>query len=231
MKNLLMVSNGEHLAVRFLKAASVLLIGLALAASLWIASTPAVVAQDMTPQKMIESQLPQGQTVETAKKADFLAAVCAAVKRYRPSAPQIVRFAVEAHPEWKKDILRTAFSCLGTDDCRLLTRVLRAVIAASPDDAAEMTELAIELAPGCAGGFGGGGTTPGGEDEGNFGNAPGNINPPPGSFSGGSGQGNVVAVCFNGQTRFLTPEGAEDFLRNNPGATLGACQVTPATNQ
>lgn len=243
MKNLLMVSNGEHLAVRFLKAASVLLIGFALAASLWIASTPAVVAQDMTPPKMIESQLPQGQTVETAKKADFLAAVCAAVKRYRPSAPQIVRFAVEAHPEWKKDILRTAFSCLGTDDCRLLTRVLRSAIAGSPNDANDLAELAIKLAPGCSGAFGdnkgGGGTDPGTDpgtdresgDEGNFGNAPGNINPPPGSVGGGGGQGNVVAVCFNGQTRFFTPEGAEDFLRNNPGATLGACQVTPAQNQ
>jgi hypothetical protein len=224
MKNLLMVANGGHLAARTVKAALVVLTTLALAAMFWIASTSIVHAQDLSPAKMIESQLPQGSAVETAGKADFLAAVCAAVKKYRTSAPAIAAFAGNAHPDWKKDILRSAFGCLGTDDCRLLARVLKALSAGS--DASELADLALELAPNCAPAFGGGQP-----DEGDFGNPPGNQNPPPGSIGGGGGQGNVIAICHNGMTIFVSPQGAENHLRNHPGDTLGPCVVTAVTNQ
>jgi len=228
MKKLLMVSNGEHLVARIFKTTLLLLIGLALGTSFWVASMPVAQAQDMSPTKMIESQLPQGKTMESAGKADYLAAVCAAVKKWRSASPQIVRAAVEARPAWKRDILRTAFQCLGSDDCRLLVRVLRGAIAGAPDDASGLTETAIDAAPSCAGSFGGGG---GGDDDdgGNFGNPPGNLNPPPGSLGGGGGQGNVIVVCFNGQTLFVTPQRAQELV--NQGATVGACQVTPAVNQ
>jgi len=219
MKKLLMVSNGEYLVARILKTTLLMLIGLALGTAFWVASTPVSQAQDMSPSKMIESQLPQGKTMETASKADFLAAVCAAVKKWRPSAPQIVRAAIDARPAWKNDILRTAFQCLGSDDCKLLNRVLRAAIAASPDDANALTEIAIDAAPTCAGTFSGGPV-----DDGNFGNPPGNLNPPPGSIGGGGGQGNVVVVCFRNQTLFVTPERAQELV--NQGATVGACRVT-----
>ena len=229
MKKLLSISNGEPLAARILKATLVLLIGLALGTAFWVASTPVVQAQDMSPSRMIESQLPKGKSAESASKGEFLEAVCAAVKKFRNAAPQIVRSAVESHPNWSKDILRTAFRCLGTDDCRLLGRVLRASIASNGSDASELTDLAVSLAPNCAGVFPGHGAG-GDEGEGNFGNPPGNQNPPPGSIGGGGGQGNVIAVCHNGVTIFLTPQAAEDDLRNNPGDTLGACVVTQATN-
>jgi hypothetical protein len=228
MKKLLMVSNGEHLAARIVKATLVLLITLALGTMFWVASTPISKAQNMSPERMIESQLPQGKTVQTAGKAEFLAAVCAAVKKFRSAAPAIVRSAVDSHPEWKKDILRTAFRCIGSGDCRLLNRVLHAAITGHENDARELTELAIELAPDCASAFGGAGG--GSDDEGNFGNPPGNLNPPPGSIGGGGGQGNVIAVCFNGVTQFFSPEGAQDFINTHPGATLGACQVTQSQN-
>ena len=106
----------------------------------------------MSPTQMIESQL-QGKTSASASKAEYLTAVCEAVKKYRNSAPAITNAAVNAHPGWKKDILRTVFRCLGTSDCRLLGAVLRASI--SGPDASEMTDLAVQLAPGCAGSFGG----------------------------------------------------------------------------
>ncbi len=109
-------------------------------------------------------------------------------------------------------------------NCKRLNAVLQGAIAGAPGSASQLTELAAQLAPKC---FGGG--TPPPED--NFNAAPGNLNPPPGSIGGGGGQGNVVAVCFNGVTRFFSPQGAEQFLRNNPGATLGACVVTPVTNR
>ncbi len=181
----------------------------------------------MSPTKMIESQLPQGKTTANASKVDYLAAVCEAVKKFKSAARAIVQAAVSAHPQWKNDILRSAFSCAG-DDCRLLGRILRGAIDASPGDASALTDLATQLAPGCANSFGGG---HGGEDEGVFGVSPGtNLNPPPGSIGGGGGQGNIVAVCVNGQTLFVTPERAQELI-NSGDATLGACQVTPSVNR
>ncbi len=228
MKNLLMVSNGEHLAARVSKATSVLLTTVALGAMFWMASMPAAQAQNMSPEKMIEAQMPPGSSMQGAKKADFLAAVCAAVQKFPKAAPQIARAAAEAHPEWKKDILRTVFRCLGSDDCSNLGKVVRAL--ATGGDAREITELAVELAPNCASSFGG----RGGEGEGDasgFGNAPGNLNPPPGSVGGGGGQGNVIAICHFGRTIFVSPQGAENHLRVHPGDTLGPCVVTPVQNR
>ncbi len=226
MNKLLMASNGEQLTLRSFRATVVLLITCGLGAIFWAASTPLSQAQDLTPEKMIESQLPEGKTLQTADKPEFLAAVCAAVRKWRPSAPQIVRAAIRLRPEWKKDILRTAFQCLEIDDCRFLNRVLWYVIDDDPDHADEYLGWAIEWAPACAGAFG-----RDGRGEGEFGAPPGNILPPPGSIGGGGGQGNVVAVCHNGMTIFVSPQGAEGHLRNHPGDTLGPCVVTPVTNR
>lgn len=223
MNKMLMVTNGGQIASQSAKIGVALLALLAMFGGLLL---PVAHAQ-MTPAQMIEAELPQGTTIQTAAKAEFLTAVCNAVSKNRAAAPQIVRFAAEIKPDWKEDILRSAFRCLGTDDCRLLTRVLRAL--ATGDDAATLTALAVELAPDCAGAFGTGGVP--GPDEGGFGQAPGNLNPPPGSIGGGGGQGNVVAVCVNNVTRFVSPEAAEQILRTTPGARLGACTVTPNTNR
>ena len=227
MKKMLMVSNGEHFAARILKTTAMLMIGLALGTAFWLASTPTANAQGNAAQ-LVAAELPAGKTMANAGKADYLAAVCSAVKKNRGAAPQIVSSAAAARPNWKNDVVRTAFECLGTNDCGLLGRVLRGAIAASPGDASELTALATDLAPGCASAFGTGGPA---EDEGVFGLGPGNQNPPPGTLFGGGGQGNVVAICHNGHTIFVSPQGAEGHLNNHPGDTLGACQVTPNTNQ
>ncbi len=205
-----------------------LLISLALGTAFWVASTPVARAEEMSPTKMIESQLPSGKTTASANESEYLAAVGGAVRKYRSSAPQIVHAAVIAHPAWKKDILRAAFRNLGAEDCRLLNAVLHAAIASDGSDASELTDLAIELAPNCASAFPQ--AAGGAEGEGNFGNPPGNVNPPPGSIGGGGGQSNLVAVCFMGTTHFLTPEDAQNFLRGHPGSTVGACVVTQIQN-
>src|SRR3982751_991181 len=104
MKKLLMVSNGELLATRVLKTVLMLLIGVALGTAFWVASTPVAKAQEMSPSRMLESQLPSGKTMATASKQDYLAAVCSAVKKFRSASPQIARAAADAHPDWKSDI-------------------------------------------------------------------------------------------------------------------------------
>jgi hypothetical protein len=226
MKNMLNASNGTHFTARVLRSTAVLLTGVALGFTLWTATAPLSLAQDMSPSRMIEESLPGGRTMANASKPQFLAAVCSAVKKFRNAAPQITRAAIDAKGPWRNDIIRTVVRCLGSRDCALLGQVLNALNSASPDDASATTELFMELAPACAGSFG----QQGGDDEGNYGNAPGNQNPPPGSIGGGGGQGNVIAICHNGRTIFVSPRGAENHLRNHAGDTLGPCPVTPNQN-
>ncbi|CAN5209676.1 hypothetical protein BH20VER2_BH20VER2_09580 [soil metagenome] len=208
--------------------------GVALGLTLWTATAPDANAQRMNPTRMIEEHLPQGVTIANASKPDLLSAVCAAVRKYRNAAPQIVRVASEARPQWAGDIVRSAFECLGARDCALLGRVLNAAVSAHPDDAAMLTDIAIQSSPECASSFSGDGKSvrdAGDErDPVGFGLAPLNQNPPPGSVGGGGAQGNVVAVCVNGRTVFASPRGAEDILNNNPSARLGPCVVTPIRN-
>lgn len=222
MKNMLTKPTGTHFTARLLRSTAVLFTGVALGFALWTATAPMSVAQGMSPARMIESNLPQGRTMATATKPQLLAAVCAAIKKNRGEAPQIVRAAVSAHKEWSADIVRTAFNCVGREDCRLFGGIYRAAVEANPDGTSALTDLAVSLAPNCASAF------QGGNDEGNFGNGPGNVNPPPGSIGGGAGQGNTLAICHNGRTIFVSPRAAEAFLRQ--GDTLGPCRVTPTQN-
>ncbi|MFL6527594.1 MAG: hypothetical protein ACJ8IQ_05800 [Chthoniobacterales bacterium] len=213
-----------------MRSTATAVVGVGLGIALWTATIPMSMAQGTSPIRSVEASLPHGQTVATANKADLLSAVCAAVKKNPNQAPQIARVVAAARPDMARDILRTAFQCLGNKDCNLLGRTLRGVIAAVPNDASGLTSLAVELSPDCAGSFPGGGGR-GGEGEGNFEQGPGNQNPPPGSIGAGGGQGNVVAICHNGHTIFVSPQGAENLLRTHPGDTLGPCVVTPVTNQ
>jgi len=229
MTKMLKGSNGRHLS--WLRSTAVAIVGLALGIALWTATAPVAFAQGGgNATKLVQDNLPQGQTIANAPKADLLSAVCAAVKKSPNQAPQIARLVAQARPDLAKDILRTVFRCLGNYDCRLLGRVLRSINDAVPNGASEHTNLALELAPDCAGAFGGPGGGPG-DDGGNFGQGPANQNPPPGTIGGGGGQGNVVAICHNGNTIFVSPQGAENHLKQHSGDSLGPCQVTPAANQ
>ena len=157
-----------------------------------------------------------------ASRPQLLAAVQRAIRANRNAAPEIVSVAIAARPELSADILRAAFTTVGTgrQNCPLLERILRAAIEANPDQASALTDLAATLAPNCQ--FG---TEP---DPGVFDRAPGNLNPPPGSVGGSGGQGNLVAICHNGRTIFVSPRAVDAHIRH--GDTLGACQVTPTQN-
>jgi hypothetical protein len=228
MKQMLTPPTGTHFSARLLRSTVVLLTGVALGFALWTATASTSVAQGASPARLIESNLPQGKTLASATKSQLLSAVCAAIRKNRGQAPQIVHVATAARPAWSGDILRTAFDCAGKDDCGLLGRIFREAVAASPDDASALADLAASLAPGCASAFSSGRHP---DDLGNYGPAPTNVNPPPGSIGGGGWQGNVVAICHNGRTLFVSPRGAEQHLNNHPGDTLGPCVVTPNQNQ
>ncbi len=179
---------------------------------------------------VLEGQLPAVQSLRKVGKEQFLGTLPKAIKRYRQIAPQVSGRAAMVRKDWALDVLEEAFKAAGPD-CGMRARILRSVIAAAPEKAPELTELAISLGPDCAGAFGGGGASPSSDSDG-FGN-PASLNNslPPFPSIGGGGQGNVIAICHNGQTIFVSPQEAEAHLRNHGGDTLGACTVTPVTNR
>ncbi len=179
---------------------------------------------------VLEGQLPAVQGLRKVGKEAFLDTLSSAIKRYRQIAPQVSGGAAMVRQEWALDVLEEAFKAAGAD-CGMRARILRSVIAAVPEKASELTERAIALGPDCAGAFGGGGAPPS-EDSDGFGNPPMlNNTIPPFANAGGGGQGNVMVICHNGQTLFLSPQAAEAHLRDHRGDTLGACTVTPVTNR
>jgi hypothetical protein len=223
-------TTGTHFSARLLRKSAVVLTGAALALTLFAATAPMASAQGNSPQQMLQSSLPQGRTMANASRQQLLNAVSTASRNTPAQAPQFARLAITARPELAVDILRAAFNGVGTrsENCALLARILRAAQEAAPDKTSELTEAAVAMAPDCADRFQRGGG--GGEDEGNYGGVPTNVLPPPGSIGGGGGQGNVVAICHNGRTIFVSPRGAEAHLRQHPGDRLGPCQVTPTQN-
>ena len=178
---------------------------------------------------VLENDLSTLQPLRSASRSDFFTALPNATRKWHQIAPQLAGAATIARTAWAKDILRASFAAIGAD-CGMRARILRSVTAAAPEQASELLELAIALAPSCADAFADRDAGPTDEDEGNFGNVPGNQNPPPGSVGGRGGQANLVAICHNGRTIFVSPRGAQAHLNNHPGDSLGPCQVTPTTN-
>lgn len=183
---------------------------------------------EANPLSMVEQFLqPAGKTVARSGKQDLLDAVCQAVKRHRTAAPQIARATAEARPEHRRAIFETAFRCLPDPTCDLLDDVLETMTTTFPEDAATFSNIAVDLARDCASVFGHVGVGEGVYDQG----PPSNLQPP-GSIGGvGGGQGNVVAICHNGRTIFVSPQGAQGHLRQHAGDSAGPCQVTPTTNR
>ncbi len=250
MKKLLTVTKGDQLSFASLRTAFVFLVALALAATFWMATAPVAVAVQMTPKQMIEVELPQGKVLMMAKKPELAAAVCAAIKRNREAGPQIVRTAVTARPEWTKRIVETAIHCLGSEDCDAVAEIVSVGMTTDPDEASDLIDLALKLAPDCHGAIDAAGRSDGktvlndgktvlppGEgpaETGNYTNPPTNQNPPPGSIGGGGGfnpQDNRVTVCNNGTEVRIRASNLAKYLSKHPGAHLGACGVTPRTNR
>ena len=232
MKKLLTISNTRHLSISFWRTVFLTFVGMTLALAFWTATTPVAKAREMTPRDMIQAQLPQGKTLANATKPQVLSAVCSAIKKYRRDAAQIVRTAAEARRDLLKEIERRAFECAGTDDAALIRGVVDGLIAAFPDEAAAIRDLAIQLAPSVMGG----GSTVGSASEGNFNNdSPSNQNPPPGSLGGGGGgfnpeEGRCI-VCHNGHEIRVPCSKLTQYLTNHPGDKAGPCQPTPTKNQ
>jgi hypothetical protein len=238
MKKMLSVTNDAYLAAR---TSVVLVVVLALGLGFWTATTPIAQAQEMSATEMIESKLPHGKTMLTCSKAEFLAGVCAAVKKWPNAAPQIVRGA-NAKREWARDIVATALRCLPPDHkghvCDGVAAIVNAAVSAAPDDASGIIEMVIRQYPECKGAIGHGEGHPGYGDGGRFTQPPPNVNPPPGSIGGGASQVAQCTICHvppgnpnNPQTLTIGCPAADAHLRNHPLDYAGQCQVTPPQNR
>ncbi|MCA1660340.1 MAG: hypothetical protein LC642_07395, partial [Verrucomicrobiaceae bacterium] len=181
---------------------------------------------------VIEHDLPQVKALRGASRNQFFDALPASIKEWRQVSPQLAGSATIVCTEWARDILRSAFGAVGPD-CPLLAKVLRSVIAADPNEASALMELALELAPQCAEAFklgpGGAGDGGGGGDGFGPGGPPNQSGVP--FQSGGGASGNVISICHNGRTIFVSPAGAAAHLRNHRGDTLGRCVVTATQNR
>ncbi len=238
MKKLLTVSKGEHFAGRIRRTLAVLLIGLGLGTALWVVTTPVAEAQGADAQQMLQSNLPPNTTIAKANKGQLVSAVGAAVKNSARNIGQIVRIAAQARKGDVEDIVAAAIRALGRNpDCRLVAQAVDAGMDANPDRASQIVELALRLAPNCGSEIqriDRGGDAGAEQGEGNFGNAPGNQNPPPGSISGGGGsQAGRCQVCHtsgNGKRQTLTISCNAVPAHIRHGDTEGPCPVTPTQN-
>jgi hypothetical protein len=208
------------------KTGSRLLAAVALAAGIWLACLPLAQAATATPAEMIQRQLPANMTIATASDPQLLDAVCKAVRQHPKEAALIVRTAA-ARKSLRPDILCAAIRCSHErkSDCTWVLDVLREWIKADPNNANALIESISQCAPDCREALQS--LTLG---EGNFGNPPANINPPPGSSGGGASQ-NKCVVCHNGHEIFIPCDTADKHFQQHPGDTLGPCQPTPATNR
>ena len=237
MKKLLTVSHGGRFSVTSTRTGIFLLVSFTLVASLWIATLPVALALLMTPTEMIEQGLPPGKNVRNATKAEFLFALCAAVKRHRPDSPAIAKVAVVAHHEYAGDIIETIIRCASAEepDCEFVGAVVAAAVAAAPDSSSGIADGALAAAPNCADAIQQALAPVPGEGPGFESAGPTSALPPPGSVGGGGGgfnpQGQPILVCDNGTEVQVLPNQLSTFLSSHAGSAVGACQPTPVTNK
>ena len=233
------VSNDGRFSATLARTGLFLLVTVALIASLWIATLPVAMARLMTPTEMIEQGLPPGKTMQSATRAEFLFAVCAAVKKHRREAPAIAKVAVVAHREYAGDIVETIIRCaFPTEevDCEFVGAIVAAAVAAVPGVSSAIVDGALAAAPNCADAIQQAAAQVPGEGPGfEAGGGPTSALPPPGSIGGGGGgfnpQEQPILVCDNGTEQQVVPSQLAAFLSSHPGSFVGACQPTPVTNR
>src|SRR5450432_2207556 len=108
---------GVLFSTRIRRTALLRLIMFALAAGFCVAALP---GRDLTPSEMIQNGLPSAKTMKSATKAEFLAAVCAAVRKHRSAAVAITPVAVAARREYAGEVVRTILRCDAKSDCKFV---------------------------------------------------------------------------------------------------------------
>ncbi|MDQ3200149.1 MAG: hypothetical protein M3Q46_13375 [Verrucomicrobiota bacterium] len=187
-------------------------------------SLPTAIAREITPAEMIAEGLPRKKTLKSATKAEFLAAVCSAVRKHRSAAAALTPAAVGAHPEYAGEIIGSLLRCSGKLDCEFVGSIVSAACAVEGAETTSISDAAMAKAPECAETIretarraareeGKAPSAPGGAEE--------NFDP----------REALQPVCVNGTQRAIRASLLDEFLAANPGAVVGTCQITPPTNR
>ena len=169
-----------------------------------------------------------------ATKTEFLAAVCAAVRKNRSSAAAIAPAAVSARREDVGEVVGTVLRCSAKSDCKLAGEVVTAAVFAEAAAATAIADAAIATAPDCADTIQDAARrAASGPDNRADSNAvgPDNQSPLPGSSAGVS-EGfdpyeRLILVCGNGTQRTVRESQLDGYLASHPGSFVGPCPPTP----
>ena len=183
---------------------------------------------------MISDQLPGRKTLKTATKSEFLGAVCAAVRKRHSAAATITQAAVTARRESAGEIVGAVLRCGGKIDCELVKPIVAAATSAEGDPA-NIADAAMAKAPNCAETIREATRRVVKANE----RAEPEAAPEQGPLIGTSNGPDegfdphepLKLVCDDGTPRAVRASLIDEFLRSNPGSSLGPCQTPPRTER
>ena len=172
--------------------------------------------------------------MKSATKTEFLAAICAAVRKNHSAAAAIAPAAVSARREYVGEVVGTVLRCSATSDCKLAAEVVTAAVFAEGAAATAIADAAIATAPDCGDAIQGAARrTASGPDNRSDVSAvgPDNQGPLSGS-SGGVDEGfdpheRLILVCGSGTQRTVRESQLDGYLDSHPGSFVGSCPPTP----
>ena len=151
----------------------------------------------------------------------------AAARRRRADVPAITQAAVTARREMAGEIVGMVLRCAGKPNCEAIGAIVAAANAAK-GDVTKITDAAIAKAPDCAETIRQATqraepkSTPEPEPV---------IGTSSGREDGFDPHEPLQLVCNDGTQRAVRASLVDQFLKANPGAVLGPCQVSPSTNR
>jgi hypothetical protein len=211
----------------FLAGSSVRLLAVLFCSSLMVC------ARDLSPAEMIEAHLARGKTLQTARQANLLSAICEAVKQNHSAAVAITSTAVARRAEYAGEIVETVLRCSGKVGCEYAGMVVAGAVAAAPQSASRIHDAAMIRAPGCA-------ETIRSAAQAAVANPSANAIPGVGVPLGTTPRAPsevqqdegydplepLRLVCDNETQRAIRESQVDDYLKTHPGAVLGSCPPT-----
>lgn len=183
---------------------------------------------------MIQAGLPAKKTMKNATKTEFLAAICAAVRKNRSAAATIAPAAISARREYIGEVVGTVLRCSVQSDCKLAGEVVAATVLAEGAAVTAIADAAIATAPDCGDAIQDAARrAASGPNNQADSNAVGSDNQSslPGS-GGGVSEGfdpreRLILVCGNGTQRTVRESQLDGYLASHPGSFVGSCPPTP----
>ena len=203
-----------------------------LAAFFWFLLLSAGQGREASATELIAAGLSGKHTLQSASKAEFLAAVCSAARDHRAAAAGIASVAVAAHREWTGEIVGAVLRCGGKLDCEFVGSIVRAASTVEGVTTDSISDAALAKASNCAETIrdaikrgvkesAARADSADGEDSGAL------IGTSAGPDEGFDPHEPLQLVCDHGTRRAVRTSQLDEFLRTNPGSFVGPCSTSP----